>query len=52
MAMSLTMRTVIVKVTTTSKDGVVSERSHVRSEVLVKSKNGVPKILDKELASA
>lgn len=52
MAMSLMMRTVSVKVTTTSKDGVVSEKSHVRSEVLLKVKNGVPKILDKKLASA
>ena len=44
------LKTVMLKVTTTSKDGVVSERSHVRSEVLVKVKNGVP--AEKELASA
>ena len=52
MAMSLTMRTTTIKVTTTSKEGVVSERSHTHSEVLVKVKNGVPTVLDKELASA
>lgn len=38
MAMSLTMRTTTVKVITISKDGVVSEKSHCRSEVLVKVK--------------
>lgn len=46
------LRTATIKVTTTSKDGVVSVRSHSRSEVLVKVKDGVPKVLDKELASA
>ena len=43
----LTMRTTTVKVITTSKDGVVSERSNAHSEVLVKVKTN--DIIQKEL---
>lgn len=52
MRTSLKIRIATIKVTTTSAEGVVSSRSHTHSEVLLKVKNGVPTVVDKELEKA
>jgi hypothetical protein len=52
METSLKIQITTIKVTTVSKDGMVSSRSHYSSKVLVKVKNGVPVVREKELASA